>query len=158
MINDSFKNIAKIIENSSKENKNDNHRKIDRNKTKHTRFGGKDSKPPYYKYKSAPIDKRNKTVSIDSKDEKKLNLPEVDFDIGWLEADNINKIHSFIEIPKRRLTFSDPLINSKQFIENNNGVKYSKTISKPRMAYSWDKMTMNRILVGKIRDRLKKEI
>lgn len=101
---------------------------------------------------------KNKTVSIDSAEERKENFPIIDFNESQLEFNHINEFHTLIEITKRRLSLTDPIVNSNIFNKRGNNLRCSKTITKPRMAFSCDKNTMKNVLVRKIRDKLRKEI
>ena len=161
MINDSIKNIAKIIENSSKErNESRNWSKVAKPRPKLSKQKDRVLKPPRHKKKTNSKTKKNKTVSIEENEEKKEHLPEIDFDVGRIDEIEINEFHTFMEVANKKLNLTEPNLNLKKRAKhkekfNNN---LANTVHKPRMAYSWDKECLKNILIKRIRDRLKREI
>ena len=159
MINDSIKSIAKIIENSSKhkfEQKDDYCNPNSNKKIKGIKRKDLKNRPPRQKMRKWwSKNKKHKTESIVSIEEKKESLPDINLNVDDWQADIYDPFNTFLDAPVNKLNLTDPMICSKDVVKNQKLTmpRFSK-VSHPRLTLSWDHKRMTLLKVGQIRKSL----
>jgi hypothetical protein len=134
MLNESIKSIAKIMENSQS---NPNREKKIHKKVKIKARDLKDRPPRNKVRKVLSKTKKNKTVSLDSKEENKEKMDNLEIDLDNWEGDAKDAFNTFFDVPLKKLNLTEPRFNLKTKIHKiSQKSQLLKQPPKPRLTVS----------------------